>query len=107
MNKYGDRIYNIEVQVEEEYVTKLRLNCYREKNQSKFVVTIMLLGVCLQKNLHFLSARKIRKNFDKNIRVAYHFKAGDELYTLIFFFLSVVKFLPDFPIKKNLSEFSR
>lgn len=33
ISKHGDRIYNIEVQVEEEYVSRLRLNCYREKNQ--------------------------------------------------------------------------
>ncbi|KAI6175376.1 J domain-containing protein [Aphelenchoides bicaudatus] len=33
MSKYGDRIYNVEVQVEEDYVAKLRMNCYREKNQ--------------------------------------------------------------------------
>ncbi|KAI6206841.1 hypothetical protein M3Y94_00960200 [Aphelenchoides besseyi] len=32
ISKHGDRISYVEQQVEEEYVNRLRLNCYREKN---------------------------------------------------------------------------
>ncbi|CAD5225938.1 unnamed protein product [Bursaphelenchus xylophilus] len=38
MSKYGDRIYQVDVNVEEEYISKLRLNCYREKNQRETAI---------------------------------------------------------------------
>ncbi|CAD5218819.1 unnamed protein product [Bursaphelenchus okinawaensis] len=36
--RYGDRIYQVDVNVEEEYISKLRLNCYKEKNHRETAI---------------------------------------------------------------------